>query len=197
MDGGDHSGNGVFSSFFESVKSIWENIKGIFSGIINFIKSVFAGDWKGAWESIVSIFGNVFSLLGNLVKAPINAVISIINGAIAGINKLAINIPDWVPLVGGKRLGFSIPEIPLLASGGQLLSGMAIVAEAGPELISQQGGRTVVTPLSSKSSNSGTIDLSDETIDRLAALFARVMKELNFTMQVDERDFARLVREVL
>lgn len=74
---------------------------------------------------------------------------------------------------------------------------MAIVAEAGPELISQQGGRTVVTPLSSKSSNSGTIDLSDETIDRLAALFARVMKELNFTMQVDERDFARLVREVL
>lgn len=188
---------GVFSSFFESVKSIWENIKEIFSGIINFIRSVFAGDWKGAWESIVSIFGNVFSLLGNLVKAPINAVISIINGAIAGINKLAINIPDWVPLVGGKRLGFSIPEIPLLASGGQLLSGMAIVAEAGPELISQQGGRTVVSPLSSKSSNSGTIDLSDETIDRLAALFARVMKELNFTMQVDERDFARLVREVL
>ena len=188
---------GVFTSFFDSLKAIWENIKGIFSGIINFVKSVFAGDWKGAWESVVSIFGNVFGLLGNLVKDPINAVISIINGAINGINKLAINIPDWVPLVGGKRLGFSIPNIPLLAAGGQLLSGMAIVAEAGPELISQHGGRTVVTPLSSASSNSTAINLSDETISRLAELFARVMRELNFTMQVDERDFARLVREAL
>ncbi len=188
---------GVLSSLFASTKAIMENVKGIFTGIINFIRSVFAGDWKSAWEAVVSVFGNVFGLLGNLVKAPINAVIQVINGAINGINKLALDIPDWVPVVGGQRLGFSIPNIPLLASGGALLSGMAIVAEAGPELIQQSGGRTVVTPLSASSSNSGQIDLSDETIAKLARLFSKIMSELNLSFQIDERDFGRLVREVL
>lgn len=189
--------SGVFTSWFNSVKSIFENIKGIFGGIIDFIKNIFTGNWKGAWEAVVSVFGNVFGLIGNIVKAPINMVIGIINAALEGINKLVIDIPDWVPLVGGKRLGFNIPTIPMLAKGGELLAGMAIVAEAGPELISQQGGRTVVTPLSSGSKNSAKLALDDETISKLAAVFLRVMRELNITMQVDERDFGRLVHEAL
>lgn len=188
---------GVFTSFFDSVKQIWENIKGIFGGIVDFVKNVFTGNWKGAWESVVSVFSNIFGLIGNLVKAPINAVISVINAAIGGINKLAVDIPDWVPFVGGKRLGFSIPKIPMLAKGGELLQGMAIVAEAGPELISQRGGRTVVTPLSGSSKNASAISLDDETIAKLARVFARIFEELNLTIQVDERDFGRLVREAL
>ena len=188
---------GVFQSFFNSFKAIFENVKGIFTGIIDFIKNVFSGNWKGAWESIVSVFGNVFGMLGNIVKAPVNAVISVINGALGGINKLAIDIPDWVPLVGGKRLGFNIPKIPMLATGGQLLSGMAIVAEAGPELIQQQGGRTVVTPLSGSSRNSAQMDLTDETIDKLARLLARILASIDTTIQIDEREFGRLVRQII
>ena len=37
---------------------------------------------------------------------------------IEGINGLSVDIPDWVPVVGGKQLGFSIPTIPQLAAGG-------------------------------------------------------------------------------
>lgn len=29
-----------------------------------------------------------------------------------------MNVPDWVPGIGGKTLGFDLPQIPLLANGG-------------------------------------------------------------------------------
>lgn len=161
---------GVFTSLWDSISATWENIKGIFNGIITFVKSVFKGDWEGAWNAIVDTFGNIFGAIGNLVKAPINAVISLINGAIKGINKISITIPDWVPALGGKNFGFNIPTIPMLAKGGALLQGMAIVAEAGPELIQQQQGKTIVTPLSGSSANGalGNVGLSDDTIAKLA-----------------------------
>lgn len=168
----------VFTSLFNSLKAIWENIKGIFNGIVDFIKSVFTGNWRGAWEAVKDVFANVFGALGNLVKAPINAVISVINGAIAGINKISITVPDWVPGLGGKNFGFNIPTLPLLAKGGQLLEGMAIVAEAGPELIQQRGGRTIVTPLSAASRNNplSNVDLSQESIAQLARAIAEAMR---------------------
>lgn len=61
-------------------------------------------------------------------------------------------MPDWVPGLGGKKFGFEIsqvtaPQIPLLAKGGTLLRGSAIVGEAGPELLSLTGGGVRVTPL--------------------------------------------------
>jgi|GEM_PF-2626313 len=186
-----------FPALYKNIKAVWENIKGIFSGIVDFVKNVFSGNWKAAWQSVVDIFGNVFGMIGNLVKMPINAVISIINKAIDGINKLAINIPDWVPLVGGKKLGFSIPNIPALAAGGELVSGMAIVAEAGPELLHQQGGRTIVTPLSGNSSHSATISLSEETLNRLVDLFIKAMIDAGFgtvIAKLDRREVLRVVR---
>ena len=39
------------------------------------------------------------------------------------------------------------PQIPLLAKGGTLLRGSAIVGEAGPELLSLTGSGVRVTPL--------------------------------------------------
>lgn len=58
------------------------------------------------------IFGGIFETLGALFKTPINAVISLINQAIRGINGLGLDIPDWVPLIGGKKFSINIPEIP-------------------------------------------------------------------------------------
>ena len=75
-----------------------------------------------------------------LVKAPINAVIALINTAISGINGLGLKIPDWVPIIGGKDFRINIPEIPMLARGG-FTSGPSIAGEAGREaVISFQSG---------------------------------------------------------
>ena len=127
----------VLSGLWKSVQDVWGNIKAIFSNIIGFIDNVFSGNWSAAWGNVVSIFGNVFGELANIAKAPINAVISVINMVLSKINEMKISIPDWVPVVGGKTLGVNIPQIPMLATGGIATAPtLAMVGEGGePEAV--------------------------------------------------------------
>ena len=120
----------------DTIKTILEGLKGMLDGIIQFITGVFTGNWSQAWEGVKNIFGSIFDSLAALVKQPINAVISIINSAISGINGISVTIPDWVPGVGGKTLGFNLPTIPQLAEGG-IVTGPTILeaGEAGDEAI--------------------------------------------------------------
>lgn len=90
-----------------------ENIKNIFKNILDFIKNVFTGNWKAAWENVKNIFSAIASTLSTIWKSPINFIIDGINKFIGGLN--GIKIPDWVPVVGGK--GFSISKIPRLKVG--------------------------------------------------------------------------------
>ncbi|MDO5559422.1 MAG: phage tail tape measure protein [Oscillospiraceae bacterium] len=136
----------------------WGLIKDIFKNIIDFVKNVFSGNWSEAWENIKNIFGDVWDGFVDMAKGPLNVVLGLVNGVIGGINKMvdginsiSFDIPSWVPGVGGNSIGFDIPhvpEIPLLAKGGILTSGSAIVGEAGPELLTMYNGKTIVQPLS-------------------------------------------------
>lgn len=125
---------GIFTSVLgtaiQGIAPIVQSITQIFQGLIDFITNVFAGNWNGAWQGIVSIFSGIVSGIANIFKAPINAIISGINTFINGIN--GIKIPDWVPGVGG--MGFSIPNIPMLATGG-FTEGITIAGEAGTEAV--------------------------------------------------------------
>lgn len=123
--------------WWESIQAAVDNVKAIFQNIIDFISNVFSGNWSAAWQNIVNIFGNLFGMIVNLAKAPINGVISAINWAISKINSISVTIPDWVPGVGGTTLGFSIPTIPQLAEGGIATSPtLAEIGEGGePEAV--------------------------------------------------------------
>lgn len=108
--------NGIKNTFkntIDSIVSSCKNVINIFKNIIDFIKNVFTGNWKGAWENIKNIFKNIVDGFGNIFKVPINFIIDLINGFISGLNK--IQVPDWVPLVGGK--GINIPLIKKLKVG--------------------------------------------------------------------------------
>ena len=122
----------------------------IFSGIIDFIAGVFTGDWERAWSGIVQIFQGIFSGIGAAATAAINIVIGMVNAAIDGINWLISNI-NRIP---GVSIG-NVGKIPMLADGGTVWSGSAIVGEAGPELLTVSGGKAVVQPLSP---NTGKIE---------------------------------------
>ena len=145
------------NGFFASVKNIWDSIKQVFDGVIDFIRGVFTGDWQRAWEGVKEIFRGTFNAFASLAKVPLNGVIALLNGAINGINRMidALNsisfkIPDWVPLLGGKSFGLHLAHvgsIPYLAKGGILSQGSAVVGEAGPELLTLTGGKAVVQPL--------------------------------------------------
>ena len=103
----------VFGNAFINIKNTVSSVISVFKNIIDFIKNVFTGNWKGAWENVKNIFKNIADMLGNIFKSPINFIIDLINVFIKGLNK--IKIPDWVPAVGGK--GINIPLIKKLRVG--------------------------------------------------------------------------------
>lgn len=111
----------------------WVNIQAVFSNIISFIDNVFAGNWSAALENLIYIFGNLFGGLVNMAKAPINGVISVINSALGRINNISVTIPEWVPGMGGKTLGFNLPTIPMLAAGGIVTAPTILEAGEGGE----------------------------------------------------------------
>ena len=103
----------VFKNAFEGIGKVVTNIKNVFTGIIDFVKNVFTGNWRGAWDAVVKIFSNIFEGIKNAFKVPINWIIDGMNVFIRGLNKL--KIPDWVPGIGGK--GLNIKELSRLRIG--------------------------------------------------------------------------------
>ena len=124
----------VLGGAFEWVGNIIGGLKDILGELMEFIMNVFTGNWSAAWDNIVNIFGDIFGSIKGLVAAPLNGVIGIINRAIDGINSISVDIPDWVPLVGGKHFGFNIPHLPTFAEGG-FTEGVTIAGEAGTEAV--------------------------------------------------------------
>ena len=150
----------IINGFMKNVENTWNAIKKIFSGVIDFITGIFTGNWEQAWQGVVNIFGGLFDNLVNMVKAPLNGIISLLNGAIgaingliSGLNSISFTMPSWL---GGGHFGINIPyipNIPYLAKGGILSQGSAIVGEAGPELLTMMGSRAMVQPLTSSTTN--------------------------------------------
>ena len=125
---------------FDTIVSWWDNVlKPLFDGMLDFVTNIFSGKWSDAWNGIVSTFSTVFAGIIEFAKTPINAVIKLINGAIAGIesalnavigamNKISVTIPDWVPGFGGSNFGINIPTVGFgrigeLEKGGILRKG--------------------------------------------------------------------------
>ncbi len=149
----DH-GLTTLAAFVKSIKDFIGDIQKVLGGIIDFIRGVFTGNWQRAWQGIVNIFSGIFGGIKDLIKAPINGVIGAINKVIGGFNKLRS--------VAGKS---QVSTIPLLARGGIVSSGSAIVGDDGPELLTMMGGRAVVQPLTSSTTNNTNTNLGGVTIN--------------------------------
>lgn len=153
----------VINIFLATISNFYNSIKLFLQGIIDFVTGVFTGNWSLAWQGVQNIFKGIFEGLLTIAKAPLNGIIGLLNIVIdglnfliRGLNKISFEVPDWVPEYGGKKIGINIKEIgkiPYMANGGTLLNGAAIVAEAGPELLLQQGNKTKVVPLNNRSKN--------------------------------------------
>ena len=124
----------VLGAAIQAIQPIIQSLTSIFQGLIDFITGVFSGNWSQAWNGIVQVFGGLWDGLVAIVKAPINAVIGLINKAIGALNSISVTIPDWVPIVGGNTFGIDIPTIPMLATGG-FTDGVSIAGEAGMEAV--------------------------------------------------------------
>ncbi|NAS18611.1 hypothetical protein GND98_012215 [Clostridium butyricum] len=138
--------SGKWDELKTKCSEVWENIKGVFDGVVTWIDNTFSVGWSNAWNGIKNTFKTIFDSLVNIAKKPLNLVITMVNAVISGVNKmikalnnLNIDVPDWVPGIGGESFGFNfdtISPIPMLAKGGIVDSPtLAMVGEAGKEAV--------------------------------------------------------------
>lgn len=160
----------VFNNIKQKIVDVWDSIKSKTTEIWTSIKTKISDTWSGiktsvsdftdsiknvvknAWEKVKSTTESIWNGIKDAIKSPINGIIGFFNGLISGVegglnrmiravNSLHFDLPDWLPLIGGRSLGFTIPEISIpqlqyLAKGGIVTGFTPVVAgEAGPEAI--------------------------------------------------------------
>lgn len=130
---------------FDTIGVAIDALLTMFEGIISFLSGVFKTDWESVWNGCKEFVGTAFSGLADMVKVPINAVISIVNGAISKINSIHFTVPEWVPGIGGKGWkGLNIPQIPTLAKGtDNWQGGIVQISEKGGEIVDLPSGSRV------------------------------------------------------
>lgn len=138
----------LLNAFFANVKNIWNSIKLIFDGIIDFIRGVFTGDWERAWKGVKEIFAGIFGALKAIALAPINAIIGILNGLIDSINWVIekVNGISFTNPFTGNTVGFNFPsigKIPYLAQGAVIPPNREFMAVLGD----QSSGTNIEAPL--------------------------------------------------
>jgi phage-related protein len=145
----------LWTGFLDKAKSAWEGVKSVFSKVGQF----FGDTFRDAWKKVVDVFSVAGEIFTDIKDGVVSAFKKIVNAIISGINKVVsvpfnainnaldlirnIEILDLRPFSGIRSI--SVPEIPLLASGGMVNAGQMFVArEAGPELVGQFGSRSAV-----------------------------------------------------
>lgn len=104
---------------WDTVKAKAAELWAAFKSLIGNIKDKFVSAWNTAWQTCKDVFSSTWEAIKNAAKAPLNAIIGMINSVISGINSFgSVKVPDWSPIAAGKTVGISIPQIPQLASGG-------------------------------------------------------------------------------
>lgn len=144
----------------------WDAIKTNLTTKVTAIKTTIETNFNNLKTKVLDIFTNikngilnVWTTLSEAIKRPINNILSGIetfinnvinglNGMISAVNGLHFDLPDWVPLVGGKTLGFTIPSLstvslPRLAQGAVIPPNKEFAAILGD----QRSGTNIETPL--------------------------------------------------
>lgn len=201
-------------AFLSNIIDAIDGIITTFKGIIKFLTGVFTGDWKKAWEGIKDIASGIFKTLVSALKTPVNAIISIINGLVTGIvsgmnmvvktlNNLSFKVPDWVPGLGGKEIGFNIPEItapkiPYLAQGAYVRPNTPQLAMIGDnrhqgEFVAPEDKLLEMAKRAATMSGGG----HDEEIIELLKQILAAIKALELVAYVDADALKRMVVKLI
>lgn len=172
----------VFRIAGKLVSDLYNSIKEILKGLIDFITGVFTGDWTKAWEGVKEVFKGIWNGVVAIVELAINGIIDGVNLLISALNTIHFDIPDWVPLIGGKSFGISIPPVsyvtlPRLAEGAVIPPNREFMAVLGD----QKSGTNIETPL-----------------ETMVQAFKQAMNESGgrsqtIILQLNGREFARAV----
>lgn len=160
----------------------WTNIGTLASNCISGLQN--------GWSNFRTFILNMWNGIVGGVKGCINSIIGCVNGMIAGVvsgvnavsstlNRIRIDIPSWVPGIGGATLGFnmpifSAPQIPYLEKGGVLKKGQVGILEG-------KGGEAVVP-----------LERNTEWINKMADAFMARVKGGNYDLTGNAKVMAAL-----
>lgn len=161
--------NKVISAIGEvtsKIKSKVEFIKSIFDGLRQFLHDALEAT-KGGWKSFANFVIEKMEWL-------VNKIISGFNWLIGKLNKVSIDVPDWVPEIGGSKFGFNI----------QKMSEVSLPRlETGTNEIETEGiyylhpGEAVVPKQYNPALGGGTNQETNERLDRLIS----IINDMEFT----------------
>lgn len=181
--------NPALAAIFETIGKLFSDQynawKKILSGLITFLTGVFTGDWKKAWNGVLDILKGVWNLIVGTIEGAINFVIDGINFLISKLNTIQINVPDWVPKIGGMTYGINIPPVtrvslPRLASGAVIPPNREFMAVLGD----QKSGTNIETPLATM------VQAFKQAMNETGGMGGR---QITVVMQLDHRELGRAV----
>ena len=184
--------NPALAAIFETIGKLFSDQynawKKILSGLITFLTGVFTGDWKKAWNGVLDILKGVWNLIVGTVEGAINFIIDGINLLISALNKIHFEVPDWVPLVGGKSFGINITPVsrvslPRLASGAVIPPNREFMAVLGD----QKSGTNIETPLSTM------VQAFKQAMNETGGAGAR---QMTIVLQLDRRELGRAIYQL-
>lgn len=170
----------IISNLKNSISNSLNNIKTVWSNIFNSIKTTTTNIFNSIWTVIKNIIN---SILGG-IEGMANGVTNGINAVIGAINGLSFDIPDWVPVFGGKKFNFNIPNLnqislPRLATGAVIPPRQEFMAVLGD----QKNGRNLEAP-------EGLIRqiVREESGNKKVTIITKLI--------VDKRELAEIVKDV-
>lgn len=153
----------------------WDKIKSGAKSVVDAVRGFFAS-MPG---KIGSAIGGIVDTITSPFRSAFNGVASLWNST---VGRISFTVPDWVPGMGGR--GFSVPQIPMLAEGGDIRgSGAAMVGEEGPEILDLPRGARV-SPLDGGGRAGGEIVLTAEGEDRFLDWIEGALRVRGMTLAV-------------
>ena len=182
---------GAIGGVMDALSELWAAMKDLLDLIVN----VFKGDWSAAWNSLKKVFEHIWNALVDIVKAPLNAMIGFINVLLDAVKKavnflidclntISIDVPNWVPKIGGKTFGFDIDHIKINPIP-PLAQGTVVPANYGNFLAMLGDNKRepeIVSPLSTM----------EEAVENVLARSGRKDQTIHVHVELDGREIGRV-----
>lgn len=173
------------------------------TGVTEFLSGVFTLDFQRAFDGLqeitnsfanagIALFEGAVNIIIDLINGMINGVVTGINVVINALNSIKFDVPDWVPIWGGKKFGINlspltapqIPKlsIPRLATGAVIPPNREFLAVLGD----QKQGTNVEAPL----------ETIKQAFREALAESGSSGRQMTVVLQVGRRELARTVVEL-
>ena len=173
------------------------------TGVTEFLSGVFTLDFQRAFDGLqeitnsfanagIALFEGAVNIIIDLINGMINGVVTGINVVINALNSISFDIPDWVPLVGGKHFGVNLspltaPQIPKL-SIPRLATGTVIPPNR--EFLAVLGDQTQGTNIEAP------LETIKQAFREALAESGSSGRQMTVVLQVGRRELARTVVEL-